>query len=61
MACKGCACADCVRNPHYAINTPKPCIGADCDICEGGDMACWGCNQHLTLDEVNKMIAENRS
>ena len=31
---KGCMCADCVYNPHYAVNTPKPCIMADCDLCE---------------------------
>lgn len=32
---KYCMCATCVYNPHYAVNTPKPCIGADCDIYHG--------------------------
>lgn len=59
--CKGCLCATCVLNPNYAVNTPKPCIGADCDICENGDMSCVACNQHLTIEEVNRRIAKNRS
>ena len=56
MACKGCVCADCVRNPHYAINTPHPCECADCDICENGDMEACACNQYLSIEEVNEMV-----
>lgn len=55
-----CMCANCVLNPFYAINTPKPCSCADCDICaeEGETFECWGCSGHLTLEDLNKKIAE---
>lgn len=52
-----CMCADCVKNPFYAVNTPNPCIGADCDICNH-DMEVMACNHHLTLEELNKRVEE---
>lgn len=55
-----CMCANCVKNMKYAVNTPKPCHGASCDICEDHDMAVWGCNQHLTIEEVNARIEASR-
>jgi len=50
-----CLCADCVYNPFYAVNTPRPCFGADCDICEF-DCGTVFCNHYLTIEEVNKRI-----
>lgn len=50
---KICMCADCVFNPNYAVNTPKPCIMADCEICEKFDMACTFCNQHLSVKTLD--------
>ena len=44
---KKCMCATCVRNPYYVVNTPHPCIGADCDICDGGEEHVYMCNQYL--------------
>lgn len=58
--CKDCLCGNCVRNPHYCVNTPDPCIGADCDICEGNDCLVWFCNHHLTIEEVNAIIEEKK-
>lgn len=69
MRCKrdnfvGCLCADCVYNPHYAVNTPKPCIMADCDLCETAEhcdeIFCYFCSGHLTIDEVNARIEAER-
>ena len=61
VTCKEkCLCGDCVRNPHYCINTPDPCIGADCDICDFADCVTCFCNHHLTIEEVNKRVAEMR-
>ena len=61
MACKNCEkyclCATCVRNAHYAVNTPHPCEWADCDICIG-DGYTFFCNQYLSLEELNKRVAE---
>ena len=55
--CEGCKevcmCADCVFNPNYAVNTPKPCIMADCKICEDFDMICNFCNQHLSVEVLD--------
>ncbi len=53
--CKDCKCANCVRNENICLNTPTPCIGCFCDICEGSDMAVYYCNNHLTLKEVEYM------
>lgn len=61
MICNGCnktcPCATCVYNPYYAVNTPNPCIGADCDICDGNEIICF-CSGHLSLDELNKKVEE---
>lgn len=54
---KKCVCANCVYNKNYAINTPKPCLFADCDICKNCDMASMFCNQHLTIAEVNAKLS----
>ena len=54
---KICMCATCVYNPHYAVNTPKPCIGADCDICRG-EAECSFCSGYLNLEELNKRVKE---
>lgn len=55
--CEGCVelciCADCVFNPYYAVNTPKPCIMADCEICGNFEMACSFCNQHLSVETLD--------
>lgn len=53
---KCCLCATCVRNKEYAVNTPNPCFGADCDICQGHDMKVIFCNQHLTIKDLNAII-----
>lgn len=53
---KCCLCATCVRNKEYAVNTPNPCFGADCDICHGHDMKVIFCNQHLTIKDLNAII-----
>jgi len=55
---KKCMCATCVRNPYYVVNTPHPCIGADCDICDGGEEHVYMCNQYLSLEELNERVAE---
>ena len=56
---KYCLCADCVRNPFYATNTPHPCIfGADCNICDC-DMDVMACNQYLNLEKLNEKIQKN--
>lgn len=52
---KYCLCATCVYNPYYAVNTPRPCICADCDICDC-DAETTFCNHHLTIEEVNARI-----
>ena len=52
---KICLCAMCVYNPYYAINTPKPCIGADCDICNGEAECCF-CSGYMNLEELNKKV-----
>ena len=61
MICKGCEkiclCATCVYNPHYAVNTPKPCFNADCDICKG-DEETFFCSGYLNLEELNKKVKE---
>lgn len=54
---KTCLCATCVYNPHYAVNTPKPCFGADCDICKG-EVGCYLCNKYLSLEDLNKKVKE---
>lgn len=65
MRCKrdgfvGCLCADCVYNPNYAVNTPRPCAMADCDLCESAehcdDVFCFSCTGHLTIETVNEML-----
>lgn len=55
MPCN-CECADCVFNPNYCTNTPKPCHGADCDICHNEDMSCYFCSGHMTISQVNEQI-----
>ena len=52
-----CLCATCVYNPYYAVNTPKPCIGADCDICIGDGETIF-CNRHMNLEGLNKKVKE---
>lgn len=52
---KSCECSDCVRNPNYAINTPKPCP-VDCDICSQSDMAVLACSHYLSIRMVNERI-----
>ena len=56
---KYCMCATCVYNPYYAVNTPKPCIGADCDICDGDGATCF-CNKYLSLEELNKRVEKEK-
>lgn len=64
MKCKkigfnGCLCATCVLNPNYALNTPKPCIMADCDLCEDGDCSdycTYFCSGHLTIEDINAQL-----
>lgn len=56
---KYCKCATCVYNPYYVVNTPHPCIGADCDICEN-DCETVFCNHHLTIEEVNKRVEKEK-
>lgn len=51
-----CMCADCVRNANYAINTPKPCVHADCDICDNYDMACLFCNSYLSIKDIDNAL-----
>ena len=68
MKCKetkfeGCMCADCVFNPNYCTNTPRPCMMCDCDLCASGefecvDLFCWGCSGHTTIEDVNKKLTE---
>ena len=43
--CEGCVCADCEHKEN--------CFHCDCDICEKGDMLCFGCNkfQEAAKDE----------
>ena len=55
MKCKGCKCANCVRNENICLNTPTPCVGCMCDLCKNGEMAVYYCNKHLTLKEVELM------
>lgn len=58
---KHCLCANCVLNPFYCKNTPRPCAGADCDICESFDMNVdLFCNKRLTIEEVNAKIESER-
>ena len=57
---KYCLCATCVRNKEYAINTPNPCFGADCDICHGHDMKVIFCNQHLTIKDLDAIIESRK-
>ena len=51
-----CLCATCVYNPYYAVNTPKPCIGADCDICigDGETIFCRIVKQWRTQGKANQ-------
>lgn len=53
---KNCKCATCAHNANIYENTPTPCLGADCDICENEDMEVCFCSQHLTIEEVDKMV-----
>ena len=53
---KNCKCATCVHNANIYENTPTPCLGTDCGICENEDMEICFCSQHLTIEEVDKMI-----
>lgn len=60
-----CVCADCVFNARYCVNTPKPCLMCDCDLCEENcgdckEFACFYCNQHTTLEDVNRKLNEKR-
>lgn len=67
MKCKetgfeGCMCADCVFNPSYCTNTPRPCMMCDCDLCAEGqfecvDLFCWDCSGHSTIEDVDVKIA----
>lgn len=70
MRCKrdgfvGCLCADCVYNENYCVNTPQPCIMADCDLCETvghcDEIFCHFCSGHLTIDKVNAIIEEKKA
>lgn len=64
MKCKkigfdSCLCSTCVFNPNYAINTPKPCIMADCDLCEDEDCLDYfthSCSGHLTIEDINAQL-----
>lgn len=53
---KYCKCATCVHNANIYENTPTPCLGVGCDICENEDMEIYFCNQHLTIEEVDRMV-----
>lgn len=37
LECSGCIC--------YKCGKKDSCLGCDCDICEDGDMLCFGCNK----------------
>lgn len=45
LECSGCIC--------YKCGKKGSCLGCDCDICEDGDMLCFGCNkfQEAAKDE----------
>ena len=57
---KCCLCATYVRNKEYTVNTPNPCFGADCDICQGHDMKVIFCNQHLTIKDLDAIIESRK-
>lgn len=56
-----CLCATCVLNANYCINTPSPCAGCMCDVCEHFDMSVdLFCNKHLTIEEINAKIESDK-
>lgn len=56
-----CLCATCVLNDNYCTNTPRPCVGCLCEVCESCDMKVdFFCNHHLTIEEVNARIEEDK-
>lgn len=61
MICKECEntclCATCVYNPQYAVNTPKPCLCTDCDICHR-EAKCYFCDGYMSLEDLDKKVKE---